>query len=114
MIDLAEGERLLAERNAVKAPAIPIDRIKRLESWLLLNADALLSTARDAVALREKVERLEGALDRAWNVLDAAPELNMANYHEEQVAWLNGAVIEAHSILNEARTALHRLEDKEA
>ena len=63
---------------------------------LLKNIVSAIDTA--TAELRAECERMRRIVEvdnAALHVLVDAPELNMSNYDEDQVCWLNQAVIEA-------------------
>ena len=55
-----------------------------------------------AIAQKDaEIEQLRTVIDEAHSILHMAPELNMENYDEDEVAVLNDASIAAHKVLNE-------------
>lgn len=55
--------------------------------------------SQDNARLKAENARLREGVEKAWRVLDAAPELNMSNYTESAVDELNAAAVQAHEIL---------------
>jgi len=74
-------------------------------------SDLLKAARRERDAAKARVKKLEviaKADALAFAVLADAPELNMANYDEGQVAELNAASVNAYLIMEQAREAAER------
>ena len=51
--------------------------------------------------LQSEIKRLEHALSRIFDYSEEAPELNLDNYDEQQVAKLNDCMIDVWAVIND-------------
>ncbi len=70
------------------------------DEWMTLCANDF-AAHREAAEARAREEGAK-AMQEAFDIADAAPELNMSNYDHDQVDALNKAMNELHSVLKAA------------
>jgi len=71
-----------------------------------INGETVANFIRTVAALRAKLVQGADAVTTCVALAQAAPELNMSNYHYDQVADLNTAMCEIYGWLGKARDAL--------